>query len=591
MKQLTAHVRGGARRGAAFGAAGAALKAAAAPALTLALTLALPVAFTGCAHTPSPSEPSLKVPSEEPVGVALPSAAPTADAPAPDFTATNPEPTAPPAAQAEAGVEVDTTDEPAPVAGITPAQYSDLFDRMRAGFKLEDVEHRTVEAQANWYANHPDYLERAFGRAELYMYHIVTEIEARGMPLELALLPVVESAFEPFAYSRARAAGMWQFIPGTGTRFGLKQNWWYDGRRDVVESTRAALDYLQFLHDEFDGDWLLAVAAYNCGENAVARAIARNRAAGKKTDFFSLKLPKETKGYVPSLLAMRRLVADPEAYGLGFSRIPNQAYFARVETKGQIDLKVAADIAGITHEQLSELNPAFHRWATDPSGPHYLLVPSDVADLFEQNVTQLSPEQRLSTTIYTVKAGDSVSSVAKQFNTKIDVIRELNDLPSGTLTVGTDLRVPSAAVQLPPKVMLAAARVDGRGTGSRPHVHVVRRGDTLWAVARRSGMSVNTLARMNGMQPGDTLRAGQKLRLTTTPANNRSKKLASSTTSSSDAGDRPVTHTVRKGDTLSAIARLYQVTVAQITAWNGLSTRSLIKPGQKLTIRVSSRRG
>jgi membrane-bound lytic murein transglycosylase D len=589
MKQLTANVRSGARRGAAFGAAGAALKAAAA----LALTLAFPLALTGCAHapTPSPSQPSLKVPSEEPVGVTLPPAAPASDAPAPDFTATNPEPTAPPAAQAEAAVEVDTTDEPTPVAGITPAQYGDLFDRMRAGFKLDDVEHRTVEAQANWYANHPDYLERAFGRAELYMYHIVTEIEARGMPLELALLPVVESAFEPFAYSRARAAGMWQFIPGTGTRFGLKQNWWYDGRRDVVESTRAALDYLQFLHDEFDGDWLLAVAAYNCGENAVARAIARNRAAGKKTDFFSLKLPKETKGYVPSLLAMRRLVADPEAHGLGFSRIPNQAYFARVETKGQIDLKVAADIAGITHEQLSELNPAFHRWATDPSGPHYLLVPADVADLFEQNVTQLSPEQRLSTTIYTVKAGDSVSSVAKQFNTKIDVIRELNDLPSGALTVGTDLRVPSALVQLPPKVMLAAARVDGRGTGTRPHVHVVRRGDTLWAVARRSGVSVNALARMNGMQPGDTLRAGQKLRLTTTQANTRSQKLASSTTSSSGAGDRPVTHTVRKGDTLSAIARLYQVTVSQITAWNGLTARSLIKPGQKLTIRVSSRRG
>jgi len=576
MKQLTALVRIGARRGAAFSAAGTLLAAA---------TLVL----TGCAHTPSTPEPSLKVPSEEPVGVTAPAAMPAAaDTSTPDFTATNPEPTAPPAAQAEAAVEADTTDEPTEVAGITPGQYSDLFDRMRAGFKLEDVAHRAVDAQANWYANHPDYLERAFGRAELYMYHIVTEIESRGMPLELALLPVVESAFEPFAYSHARAAGMWQFIPGTGTRFGLKQNWWYDGRRDVVESTRAALDYLQFLHDEFDGDWLLAVAAYNCGEAAVARAIARNRAAGKKTDFFSLKLPKETKGYVPSLLAMRRLVADPEAHGLGFSRIPNQAYFKRVETKGQIDLKVAADIAGITHEQLSELNPAFHRWATDPSGPHYLLVPADVAELFEQNVAQLTPEQRLNTTIYTVKPGDSVSSVAKQFNTKIEVIRELNDLPSGPLLVGTDLRVPSTTVQLPPKVMLAAARVDGRGAG-RPHVHVVRRGDTLWAVARRSGMDVNTLARINGMKTSDTLRAGQKLRLTAAPTPARPTKVASSASSSD--GERRVTHTVRKGDTLSAIARLYQVTVAQITAWNGLTTRSLIKPGQKLTIRVSSRRG
>jgi membrane-bound lytic murein transglycosylase D len=577
MKQSMADVRTDARRGARFGIAGA-VQAAALAALSAALV-------AGCAHTPS-DDRSLKGPSEEPVGITAP-----ADAPPPeDYTAAYPEPTTPPAAQTP---EIDTTAEPTPVAGITPAQYSDLFDRMRAGFKLDDVEVRAVDVQTDWYANHPDYLERAFGRAELYMYHIVTELEARGMPLELALLPVVESAFEPFAYSRARAAGLWQFIPGTGTRFGLKQNWWYDGRRDVVESTRAALDYLQFLHDEFDGDWLLAVAAYNCGEYAVARAIANNRAAKKGTDFWSLKLPKETRGYVPRLLAMRRLVADPEAHGLGFSRIPNQAYFARVETNGQIDLKVAADIAGITHEQLSELNPAFHRWATDPSGPHFLLLPSDVAELFQQNVAQLTAEQRLSTIVYTVKAGDSVSSVARQFNTKVDVIRELNDLPSGPLTVGTDLRVPSAAVTLPPKVMAAAARVDGRrgaGAGGRPHVHVVRRGDTLWAVARRSGISVNKLAMMNGMQPGDTLRAGQKLKLAASAPSAARSKLASSSMSA-DAGERPVTHTVRRGDTLSAIARLYQVTVAQITSWNGITTRSPIKPGQKLTIRVSSRRG
>ncbi len=174
------------------------------------------------------------------------------------------------------------------------------------------------------------------------LYHIVTELEARGMPLEIALLPVVESAFEPYAYSRARASGLWQFIPDTGSRYGLKQDWWYDGRRDVVESTRAALDYLQSLHDEFNGDWLLAIAAYNCGEMAVERALDANRAKGKPLDFWSLKLPKETQAYVPKLLAMRRLVADPEAFDIAISPIPNQPYFARVETHGQIDLKLAA---------------------------------------------------------------------------------------------------------------------------------------------------------------------------------------------------------------------------------------------------------
>src|SRR5262249_26454875 len=240
------------------------------------------------------------------------------------------------------------TAAPTQLAGLAPAQYADLFDRMRAGFKLDDdSSRRAIDDQLRWYAGNPDYLQRAFGRADLYLYYIVTELERRNMPLELSLLPVVEGAFEPYAYSRASASGLWQFIPGTGSRFGLKQNWWYDGRRDVVESTRAALDYLQYLHDEFNGDWLLAVAAYNCGEAAVERAIDRNQAAGLPIDFWSLKLPPETRSYVPKLLAMKRLVADPGAYSLAFSKIPNQAYFARVETYGQIDLRLAADIAGV----------------------------------------------------------------------------------------------------------------------------------------------------------------------------------------------------------------------------------------------------
>lgn len=532
------------------------------------------LALAACAHTPS--DGSLAGHSEVPVGAASGDAVPPAEP-----SSTYPQPAIPPAAQSPG--EADEAGGPTAVAGVTPSQYSDLFDRMRAGFQLEDVDRHAVDVQADWYADHPEYLERSFARAELYMYHIVTELEARGMPLEIALLPVVESAFEPYAYSRARASGLWQFIPRTGSRFGLKQDWWYDGRRDIVESTRAAFDYLQFLHDEFNGDWLLAVAAYNCGESAVARAVANNAAEGKPTDFWSLKLPRETRAYVPKLLAMKRLVADPEGHGLGFSRIPNQPYFARVETLGQIDLKVAANIVGISHEQLYELNPAFHRWATDPTGPHYLLVPADVAELFNQNVAQLTGDERLGVMRYTVEKGDSVSEVARRFHTKADVIRQLNDLPTGVLTVGSELRVPSSAIKLPPKVMLAAARFDGRREATRTHVHVVRRGDSLWGIARRSGMDVNTLATMNGMQPTDTLRAGTRLRLTSSSSGK--------TTLASTSHSRRVSYTVRRGDTLYAIARLFQVSAAQIADWNDISVRSTIRPGQKLTIRVSSRRG
>jgi membrane-bound lytic murein transglycosylase D len=472
--------------------------------------------------------------------------------------------------------------EAAGASAIAPAPslYGDLFDRMRSGFKLEDgADRRAVDMQLRWFAANPDYLQRAFGRADLYMYHIVTELEARGMPLELALLPVVESAFEPYAYSRASASGLWQFVPGTGSRYGLKQDWWYDGRRDIVESTRAALDYLQALHDEFGGDWLLAIAAYNCGEITVERSVAMNRAAGRPIDFWNLWLPRETRAYVPKLLAMKRLVTDPEAYGLEISPIPNTPYFTRVATGGQINLKLAAEIAGIKPEELYELNPAFHRWATDPTGPHYLLLPVDAADVFSENIGQLTADQRLGVAHYTVSHGDSIASVAHRFNTTVNVIRELNDLPAGRLTVGDDLMVPASVTDLPAKVMLAAARVDGRARWARrPHVQVVRRGETLWSLARRHGMNVNTLASLNGLQPGDTLRAGQRIRLP-----------GSGSGSGHARAHRRVVYTVRSGDTVTGIAQLFQCSVPQLLAWNGLTAHSHLHAGQKLRIRIVTR--
>jgi membrane-bound lytic murein transglycosylase D len=469
--------------------------------------------------------------------------------------------------------------EPTQVAGLTPAQYGDLFDRMRAGFRLpDDSDRRAVDQQLHWYVSNPEYLQRAFGRADLYLYYIVTELERRGMPLELALLPVVESAFQPYAYSRARAAGLWQFIPGTGTKYGLKQDWWYDGRRDIVESTRAALDYLQSLHDEFGGDWLLAIAAYNCGEALVERAVEMNRAAGRPIEFWNLWLPTETRAYVPKLLAMKRLVQDPEAYGLEISPIPNQPYFVRVETGGQMNLKLAAEISGISPDDLYELNPAFHRWATDPTGPHFLLLPVEAADLFEQNINQLNADQRLGVKHYGVNRGDSIASVAREFNTTVNVIREINDMPIGGLAVGDDLRVPTAIADLPAKVMLAAAQADGRVRPPRSHVRVqiVHHGDSLWTIARRHGLNVNTLAMLNGLQPGDALRAGQRIRLSSGSAHTAHRRLV---------------YTVRDGDTMSQIAQLFQCSVPQLLAWNGLSARSHIHTGQKLRIHLATRHG
>ncbi len=471
---------------------------------------------------------------------------------------------------------------PVTVVGITPEKYSDLFDRMRAGYQLEDVDADSVDREFRFYANNPEYLDRVFSRAGPYLYHIVSEIEARQMPLELALLPVVESAFEPYAYSRARASGLWQFIPPTGSRFGLKQDWWYDGRRDVIESTRAALDYLQFLHSEFD-DWLLAVAAYNCGEANVARAVRANANAGRPTDFFSIRarLPKETRAYVPKLLAMARLFLSPQDFGIEFSALPNEPYFESVDTLGQIDMKLAADLAGISYEELYTLNPAFHRWATDPSGPHRLLVPSDTADLFRESVRQLTADERMRVAHHRVEPGDTVAAIAREYHTQTHVIRELNYLPaSAKLVVGDDLRVPSGVTELPAKVQLAALRVDRgvRGTRARGGAHVVRRGDTLSAIARRNRMDVRTLAALNNMSVNDTIRAGQRLVVSKSGSN-------ASAPRGSGSGGGGSSYTVRSGDSLWSIAQRFGITVSQIVAWNGISTRSTIKPGQKLTVK------
>jgi len=507
-------------------------------------------------------------------------------------------PGATPTGAADPSPVLDASD-PALMALSTPQPLvgpivGDLFDRMRRGFALADVDQPAIDRELNWYANHPDYLERTWGRSELYLHYIVTELQKRNMPLELALLPVVESAFEPYAYSRARAAGLWQFISDTGRRFGLKQNWWYDGRRDVVESTRAALDYLQAMHDEFGGDWLLAVAGYNCGERTIETAIAQNQRAGKPTDFWHLKLPVETRGYVPKLLAMRRLVKNPEAYGLEFSRIPDQPYFTEIRTGGQIDLQVVADLAGVSKDELYELNPAFHRWATDPAGPYSLLVPIDVATGLEPTLLALTPEQRMRVEHYEVRPGDSVAAIARRFSTTAAVIRELNDMtPNERLVTAATLRVPSTDVELPEKAARAALLVDRRGAlprrGTRPVVHVVRRGDSLWSIAQRLGTDATTLASLNGMAVGDKLKAGQKLIVS-----ERGRKAAgdaggAGATTTGGGSGRRVTYTVRTGDTLYSIARVLQVTVADLMGWNGLQRGSVIKPGQQLVAFVAGR--
>ncbi len=491
------------------------------------------------------------------------------------------------------------TTAPAPVSGATPSltmpqewqhhngeDYDDLFERMRAGFAFDEVSEPAIDTQLAWFKNNPDYLERVFQRGQRYMYHIITEVERRGMPTEFALLPVVESAYEPFAYSVSRAAGLWQFIPGTGVRFGLKQTWWYDGRRDVVESTRAALDYLQALHDEFNGDWLLAIAAYNVGEAGVERAIAYNASVGRPTDFWHLNLPAETRAYVPKLLAMKRLMAEPERYGLEFAPIPNEPYFAVIETESQIDLKIAAQLAGTSYDELIALNPGYNRWATDPAGPHRMLVPIDYADAFESALQTLAPEDRVRYTAHEVGRRETLAMIAKRYGTSAAVLAKVNDLPGGRVTAGESLKIPEISGSLPDKVMIAAARVDRPETDTggrrqRQIVYRVRAGETLSSIARRNNIPVSTLARLNNLATGDSLVKGQRLVIKASARRYRDEGVVSG---------RRVLYTVRRGDTIYSISHQFQVSIAQLKTWNGINQRHPIKAGKHLVMYVDSNR-
>lgn len=477
------------------------------------------------------------------------------------------------------------------IAAQTVDDTRDLWDRLRAGYAFPVVEHPRIDAELAWYIKHPEYLARTVDRARPYLWLIVESLEQRGMPQEIALLPIVESAFQPFAYSHGRAAGLWQFIPSTATHFGLKQNWWYDGRRDVLASTRAALDYLERLNAMFDGDWLLALAAYNSGSGTVSRAIRNNRNRGRPTDYWSLDLPRETRAYVPKLLALGRIFADPAAWELEIASIPDEPVLTRVHTGAQIDLARAAELADLSLEELYRLNPAFNRWATDPDGPHELLLPLDKAVEFSIRLAETDGEPRVTWQRHQIRNGETLGQIAQRYDTTVDVLRRVNGIRGHMIRAGHNLVIPVAMKDLNSYTLSAEQRRKATQSvqrGDNRIVHTVKSGDTLWDLARKYRVSVNQIARWNAMSPRDMLRPGQRLVIW------READASAST----DAGDllngahplnnvtRRISYTVRRGDSLARISQRFKVGIADLRSWNALSPDVYLQPGQRLTLYV-----
>lgn len=465
-----------------------------------------------------------------------------------------------------------------------------LWHRLRGLFALDhSVTDKRVQQQLNWYVKHPSYIDRVVERGGRYLHYIVNEIEARGMPGELALLPIVESAFDPFAYSHGRAAGMWQFIPSTGKYFGLKQSWWHDQRRDVVDSTDAALRYLQRLADRFDDDYTLALAAYNSGGGTVSIAIRKNTRKNLPTDFWSLHLPTETRAYVPKLIALAKIFDNPEAYGIELPIIEDKPYFEIVATESQIDLAQAAKLAGVDIDEIYLLNPSFNRWATSPDGPHRLLVPVANAEQFRAGLAAIDPDKRVAWQNYRVVSGDSLIRIANKFGTTPAVIQQVNNMRGNLIRVDQRLLIPTARGGTGDYVFSQSQRLakkQASGEGQRLE-HKVQSGDTFWDIARDNGVSVRQLAAWNGMAPGDPLFPGKNLVIWSKEAKPSSTVVASR--GRDKAMVRKVGYSVRKGDSLATIANRFSVNVRDIASWNDLNTARYLQPGQSLVLYVDIR--
>jgi membrane-bound lytic murein transglycosylase D len=412
------------------------------------------------------------------------------------------------------------------------ANAADLWARIRSGFVMRDLDSSLVTKHENWYSSRPEYLARMTDRGRRYLYYIVSEVERRGMPTEIALLPMIESAFNPGAYSTSKASGIWQFIPSTGKNFGMQQNWWYDGRRDVITATTGALDYLEKLHGMF-GDWELALAAYNWGEGAVQRAQERNRKRGLPVNYTSLNMPDETRNYVPKLLAVKNIVANPAAFGLVLQDIPNEPYFAAISTSKHIDVKLAAQLAEVSLEEFAALNPAHNRPVILQENSDLILLPVDKVETFRSNLENYD-KPLVSWQAYQPKKGETLSSLAPRFGMSVEKLRSVNGLSGNRNLSGSQtLLVPVNGQESEIEAEFETFNMHLNPiTASQPHSirYTVRKGDTLSSVARRYHVTTAQLRSWN--QGVRKITAGQKLTIATSSKvgkyTGRSRKLAKS---------------------------------------------------------------
>ena len=466
-----------------------------------------------------------------------------------------------------------------PAEKIQPAN---LWDRMREGFQLgEYYDHPAVTKQLNDYADNQYFFDLTAERAAPFLFWIIDELEQRDLPLELALLPFVESTFDPNAYSSGHAVGLWQIMSATGTNFGLQQDWWYDARRDPRASTMAALDYLQGLYQEFDQDWLLALAAYNTGDGNMRRALRKNSERAKGTQFWDLPLPAETRSHVPKILALARLIRDNAAYSIVLPPIGNEEPLTLVEIGAQIDLSRVAALAEMDYAHLRALNPGYLQWATHPDSPQTVVVPNAHVASLLTGLQNLAPNELFTLDRYLILPGDTLSSIAKKLGTRVDVLQRLNNLSTSRITAGRSLTVPrSGDVELV-SLLPVYQSIPGAPSATliaTPASYTVRAGDNLWSIARRFDLKSKDIASWSQLDLNATLRTGQILTLQNTGS------IAAASMLPRDEQEQ--TYLVRRGDSMAKIASRFNANLSDLLSWNNIASTERIYPGQLVKIQA-----
>jgi membrane-bound lytic murein transglycosylase D len=472
------------------------------------------------------------------------------------------------------------------LSDVQETEYKDIWARIGAGLQFAyKYDNARIDEQIQFYRDNPSYLNTVTERASPFIYEIVEEVERRGLPMELALLPIVESAFNANAVSPGNSVGLWQINSGTAPTLGLKRDWWYDGSRDPIASTSAALDYLTTLQQMFDESWLLSLAAYNTGPGNVRKAINKNEVRDRDVDYWSLNLPSITADFAPKLIALSRLVAEPDHFGMELADVANAPAVKLVDVGYQLDLAFAATIAGIDTQTLYQLNPGYRQWATHPDGPYSLLVPAAVADAFALALLEQRELPNVTWDRYVVQGGDTLSKIAQQFRTQVSVLQQVNAIEGSRIIAGESLLIPRAyastvPIALPnaPDYPATASRSSAASTvpPEPPARYSVRSGDSLWLIANRYQLSVAELTQWNNLEVNALLRPGQELVLQ-----------ADATLAQTDSNPTPEAqrrYTVRSGDSLARIAQRFLITAEELASWNSIQLGDLIHPGQQLLL-------